>query len=191
MAGPAGVSPWWLRFVNQCDLIVAMDPLPQKRLATRAEARALSHPLRLRILRLCLDEPMTNRELAERLSEQPATVLYHVRTLHREGFLVREEERRGRRHAREFPYRSTRKSLTLELGLESGGHLAMVDAARAELAEAGPEAVLTMSRLGVRVPAGAIETLQAKAAEMFELAKSSEDPRGDAIGLFVVVHRRS
>lgn len=184
------VSGRWLRSVNQCALMTAMDVLTKRRLATRAEARALSHPLRLRILRLCLDEPMTNRQLAERLGEEPATVLYHVRTLHREGFLVREAERRGRRHAREFPYRSTRKSLTLELGLESGGHLAMVDAARAELAEGGPEAVLTMSRLGVRVPAEAIETLQAKAAEMFELAKSAEDPRGEAIGLFVLVHRR-
>lgn len=167
-----------------------MELPPGRRLATRAEARALSHPLRLRILRLCLDEPMTNRQLAERLGEQPATVLYHVRTLLREGFLVREAERRGRRQAREFPYRSTHKSLSLELGLESGGHLAMVDAIRAELGEAGPSAVLTMSRLGVRVPADVVETLQRKAAEMFDLAKASDDPRGEAVGLFVVVHRR-
>ena len=60
---------------------------PARRPATRAEARALAHPLRLRILRLCLDEALTNREIAERVREQPATVLYHVRTLVRNGFL--------------------------------------------------------------------------------------------------------
>jgi hypothetical protein len=31
---------------------------------TLQEARALAHPVRLRILRLCLDEAQTNKELA-------------------------------------------------------------------------------------------------------------------------------
>lgn len=165
--------------------------MPERRPATRSEARALSHPLRLRILRLCLDEALTNRELADRLGEQPATVLYHVRTLQKEGFLVREPERRGQRRAREFPYRSTRKSLALELGLEVGGHLAMVDAARAELAEAGPEAVLTMSRLGVRVPANELEALVKKVEGLFGDAAAADDPNGEPVGIFILLHRRT
>jgi len=36
----------------------------KKRQATAAEAKALANPLRLRILRLCLDEALTNKELA-------------------------------------------------------------------------------------------------------------------------------
>jgi DNA-binding transcriptional ArsR family regulator len=168
-----------------------MDAKAARRHATRAEARALSHPLRLRILRLCLDDALTNGELAERLGQQPATVLYHVRTLQREGFLVREPERRGQRRAREFPYRSTRKSLSLELGLEGGGHLAMVDAARAELADAGPEAVLTMSRLGVRLPATELEALLAKTEALVGAATGADNPDGEPVGIFIMVHRRS
>jgi DNA-binding transcriptional ArsR family regulator len=168
-----------------------MEPDSERRPATRGEARALAHPLRLRILRLCLDEALTNRQLAERLGEQPATVLYHVRTLVREGFLVREPERRGRRHARELPYRSTRKSLTLELGLEAGEHLAMLDAARAELAEAGPESVLTMSRLGVRLSPAQLESVVQGLKVLFDESAVSDDPAGEAVSLLVMLHRRS
>src|SRR4051794_4556913 len=65
-------------------LVGSVCPVPPKhsyRPATVEEHKALSHPLRLRILRLCLDEPKTNRELADRLDANPATVLHHVRTL--------------------------------------------------------------------------------------------------------------
>ena len=41
-----------------------------RRPATRAEARALAPTMRLRVLRLCLDEALTNRDLADRLSER-------------------------------------------------------------------------------------------------------------------------
>ena len=59
-----------------------------KRAATDAERRALASVLRLRILRMCLYEPLTNREIAERLGLNPATVLHHVRTLADQGFLA-------------------------------------------------------------------------------------------------------
>lgn len=164
---------------------------PERRPATRGEARALAHPLRLRILRLCLDEALTNRELADRLAEDPATVLYHVRTLVRNGFLSREEERRGRRGAREIPYRATRKSWTLSFGDDdSSGTLAMVDAARAELAEAGPDAVLTLSRLGSRVPAHRLEEIERAIVELVTRIHDADDPDGVPIGFLVALHRR-
>lgn len=162
-----------------------------RRPATRAEARALAHPLRLRILRLCLDEALTNRELADRLDEQAATVLYHVRTLERTGFLVREPERRGRRGAREIPYRSTRKSLRLEFGLDSGGHVAMIDAARAELADAGPEAVLTMSRLATRLKPEQLTTFVDQLTSLVNQAIAADEPEGEPIAIFVMVHGRA
>jgi len=167
-----------------------MTHFKEKRPATRAEARALAHPLRLRIIRLCLDQALTNRELAERLGEQPATMLYHVRTLLREGFLVREPERRGRRQARELPYRSTRKSLTLNLGPDSAVDLAIIDAVRSELAEVGPEALLTMSRLGVRLPPAMIDALVERMAELVREVARSDDEAGEPIALLVVAHRR-
>ena len=55
--------------------------------ATPDEARALANPLRLRILRLCLDPAMTNEELAARLGRDAGTVLHHVRLLVETGFL--------------------------------------------------------------------------------------------------------
>ena len=168
-----------------------MDEHQSKRPATRAEARALAHPLRLRIIRLCLDEALTNAELAARLGELPATVLYHVRTLFRQGFLVREPERRGRRSARELPYRSTRKSLTLDLGLDEAGHLAVVDAVRAELAESGPDALLTLSRLGVRLPPPALDELLGRINDLVRTAATADDPSGEAVGLLVLLHRRA
>lgn len=83
--------------------------------ATAAEAKALGHPLRLRILSLCHSESLTNKELADRLHVPPASVLHHVRTLVRSGFLVAEPERPGPRGSTLRPYRATGKSWALEV----------------------------------------------------------------------------
>lgn len=168
---------------------MALSP-PQRRPATRAEARALAHPLRLRILRLCLDDALTNRDLADRLGEQPATVLYHVRTLVRTGFLKRQPERRGRRGAREVPYRSTRKSWNLSFEPDLAGHVAMIDATRAELVESGPEAVLELVRLAVRLRPDRLEELGRRVVELVGEADAADDPDGEAIGILIAVHRR-
>src|SRR5882672_7388900 len=87
----------------------------KRRPATEAEARALASAIRLRIIRLCLDRPMTNKEIAARLDANPATTLHHVRKLVSTGFLEPQEERRGTRGAREVPYLSTGKSWTLDV----------------------------------------------------------------------------
>lgn len=72
-----------------------------------ARGRALSSPTRLRILRVCLHRPRTNKEIADALGISPAAALHHVRTLHRAGFLAAQEPRRGNRGAREIPYLAT------------------------------------------------------------------------------------
>ena len=161
-----------------------------RRPATRAEARALAHPLRLRILRLCLDEPLTNRELADRLDQQPATVLYHVRTLVRTGFLAPQAERRGRRGAREIPYLSTRKSWGLSIDGAADVNLAMIDALRAELVEAGSDGAVEIVRLAVRLRPEQLEALARRVKELVAEADAADDPAGDPIGLFVAVHHR-
>ena len=168
-----------------------MEPLGSgKRRATQAEIRALAHPLRLRIIRLCLDRPLTNREIAERLNEDAATVLYHVRTLERNGFLIRQAERRGRRGAREIPYLSTRKSVSLDLGLGSGVDAAMLEATRDEVIEAGPGAVLAMSRLGIRLPPERVEEFEARLESLVRDYAAAEDPDGEPVALMVLLHRR-
>lgn len=163
---------------------------PERRPATRAEARALSHPLRLRIIRLCLDQALTNRELADRLGEDPATVLYHVRTLVKTGFMVPEAERRGRRGAREIPYRSTRKSWSLTFEPDLAGNIAVIDAARAEIVEAGPDAVLQLVRLGIRLKPERLAQIDRRLGELINEALAEDDPDGEPIGILLAVHRR-
>ena len=164
---------------------------PSRRPATRAEARALAHPLRLRIIRLCLDEALTNRELATRLREQPATVLYHVRTLAKNGFLVPQEERRGRRGAREIPYLATRKSWTLDFQPRGSDHVVPVDAFRAELLEAGAASVLQSARLGVRLRPRDLARLQRRLQNAVMMAHDADDPDGEPVSLYVGLHRQS
>ncbi|GAA2174210.1 winged helix-turn-helix domain-containing protein [Agrococcus versicolor] len=77
-----------------------------------ARAKALGSPIRWRILRLCLHEPRTNRELAALLDRNPASMLHHVRTLVDAGYLAPQEARRGARGAREIPYLATRLTWT-------------------------------------------------------------------------------
>lgn len=81
--------------------------MPDSDAQLQARARALASPLRLRILRLCLHEARTNKELALELGVNPGSLLHHVRALVASGFLVAEEPRRGKRGAREVPYRAT------------------------------------------------------------------------------------
>lgn len=49
------------------------------------QLKALGHPLRLKVLQVLgdSDKPLTNRELAERLSVDPGHLHFHVRMLHR------------------------------------------------------------------------------------------------------------
>ena len=163
----------------------------ERRPATPEEARALSNPLRLRILRHCLDEPVTNEELARRLQRDPGTIRHHVRVLVDAGFLEPVDVRTGRRGALERPYRSTGKSWTLDVGaVDPTGTLPMVDAFRAELLESPAEAIVTGMRLGVRLSTEAQKELSERLAAVVEEFAARDDPEGEPIGIFVVAHRR-
>jgi DNA-binding transcriptional ArsR family regulator len=161
-----------------------------RRPATPEEARALANPLRLRILRLCLDEALTNKELAGRLGRDPGTTLHHVRMLVRTGFLAAEAERRGPRGTVERPYRATGKSWTLDVGDVPGGTLALVDAFRAEVAGLGRGDVLTLTRLGVRLTPEARDGLELRLARLADEVRRADDPAGEPYGFFLGLHRR-
>jgi DNA-binding transcriptional ArsR family regulator len=168
----------------------------ERRPATPDEARALANPLRLRILRLCLDRAMTNEELARRLGRDAGSVLHHVRMLVDTGFLAPEEERRGARGAIERPYRATGKSWTLDVGDAGGdgvatGTLALIDAFRAEVAEVGParDALVSVARMGVRLGPDAREAFSARIDELVADLKAADDPDGVAYGFLVGLHR--
>ena len=165
----------------------------ERRQATLEEARALAHPLRLRILRLCLDEALTNKELAERLDLHPGTVLHHVRTLVATGFLEEAEQRPGPRGTVEKPYRSTGKSwrLDVEDTGESGAlQQAMFEAVAAEVAEAGPEAVVESARMAMRLRPDQLDELLTRVRDLVQEYGLVDEPEGDRFAMLVVVHRR-
>ena len=161
-----------------------------RRPATADEAQALANPLRLQILRLCLDRGLTNEELAARLGRDPGTILHHVRKLVETGFLAPEAERRGARGSVERPYRATRKSWTLDVGDSPANHMAARDAFRNEWAEAGPKDVVTMTRAGLRVPKERFEAFLRQHAKLVQDLVEAEDPDGEPYGLFLGIHRR-
>ncbi|MGH9107781.1 MAG: helix-turn-helix domain-containing protein [Acidimicrobiales bacterium] len=169
-----------------------------RRGATVREARALAHPLRLRILRLCLDRALTNAELANALGERPATVLHHVRTLVGTGFLAEQRWRRGPRGSTEKPYRATGKSWYLEGAMadESGTMLrAVFQAVAAEVAEAGPGALVEGARMAIRLRPEQLDDLVARVRDLIARCGGPGDhlgdgpQEGDPYALLVVLHR--
>lgn len=165
---------------------------PERRPATDAERRALASVVRLRILRMCLYEPLTNRQLAERLAMNPATTLHHVRTLVDQGFLANCGVQRGRRGSREIPYRATGKSWNLELGHPSdagdASRRTLLQTFLAEVAEV-PDFDLDTSRLGLQLSAEHEAELRARLAALLdEFARRPHDPGGRRWSIFLAIH---
>lgn len=161
------------------------DAARERRPATTAEAKALASTLRLRILRMCIDEPLTNREIAETLGRNPATILHHVRTLVDTGFLEATEPRRGKRGAREIPYLSTGKSwYTQTPAIEN----TLLGTFLEELEQAPTEEV-AMTRLGLRLPPEELEEFRERVhALLNEFAERERDPDADAWSVFFTLH---
>ena len=158
---------------------------PTRRPATDAEAKALASSLRIRILRMCLDEPMTNAQLAARLGRDPASVLHHVRTLTTTGFLQALPARKGPRGARTVPYRATRKSWTLQ---GHGASRPMIDAFLESAGTLGDQD-LDISRLGLRLDeAGHAELVRRLDEVLQDFAAREPDPGGQPWSVFLAVH---
>ncbi len=172
-----------------------------RRPATLQEARALAHPLRIRILRLCLDHARTNSELAAAVGQRPATVLYHVRTLLRTGFLVEAPQRPGPRGTVEKPYRATGKSARLDdtmSGEDSAVLRAVVAAVAAEVDEAGPGALLRGVRMPLWLTPGQLSELLAQFRAVLDkfpgaasYLASPAPPGADPYALLLVLHKRA
>lgn len=160
-------------------------PRFERRPASDAEAKALASGLRLRILRLCIDEPLTNREIAEELGKNPATVLHHVRTLVDNGFLTPQEVRRGRRGAREIPYLTTGKSWYVQTPAAANR---ILEAFLSEIAEVPPERA-GMTRLGLRLPPEEMQEFRRRLDDLLqEFHDRGRDLEAEPWSLFVALH---
>lgn len=158
-----------------------------RRTATEAEARALASTVRLRILRACLDAALTNRQIAERVGRNPATVLHHVRTLVDTGFLAPQSARRGARGAREVPYRATGKSWLLDLQ-PTGERDHLLAAFLEEVAAVGQDR-LRSSRLGLRLSADELVEFQNRLqAVLDEYAARPPTPGGQRWSVYLGLH---
>lgn len=167
----------------------------ERRPATAEEARALAHPLRLRVLRLCLDRSLTNRQLADELQRDPGTVHHHVHVLLDTGFLEAEPVRKGASGALEKPYRSTGKSWEISVGTavegseEGVGPFASLEAFREEVHEAGPDSLLEATRLGLRLREEDAERLRLRVLEVLEEFAEYRDAEGEDHGVYFALHR--
>lgn len=162
-------------------------PLPEQGddAAVQARARALASPLRLRILRLCLHESRTNKELAEELGVNAGSLLHHVRSLVANGFLVAEPPRRGNRGAREVPYRAT--GLSWRTPSPGIGQL-LLDTFLMEIEGMDP-ADLNMSRLGLKLNAENRERFLEEIQNVLNRwAERDSDADGSPISIFFAEH---
>lgn len=156
------------------------------------EAKALAHPVRLRILRLCWKQELTNKQLADRLGRDPGTVLYHVRQLLDAGLLEQAPARNGDSGALEKPYRSKPRSWWLEdsENLDSEAAFAPVDAFQEELRAAGPSAVRTFARFALHLSADQAAELDRRIFAVLNEYLTTDDQRLDqpAHGGLIVLH---
>ncbi|WP_016698889.1 ArsR/SmtB family transcription factor [Actinoalloteichus spitiensis] len=158
--------------------------------ATEKQAAALASSVRLRIIRLLHGRELTNKELAERLDRDPATVLYHVRRLVAAGFLVAGRPRRGAKNARAIPYRSVELSCDLELGRAERERLSesMLAAFLAEVGSAAP-ATLRQSRLVLELDEdGREEFLGRLRGLLHEFADRRPGAGARRYGVYVALH---
>lgn len=168
-------------------------PRPRRR-ATAQEAKALAHPLRARILRLCGQQELTNKQLADRLGISPGSVFYHVRLLLESGLLLPGEVRTGVSGALEKPYRSTGASWWLDDPLGGAGadvRISPYAAFEQELAEAGPESVAFSTRITLHLSPAEARELDRKLLAVLDPYVESDHERLDrpALGGMIVFHR--
>lgn len=150
-----------------------------------ARMRALSSPLRLRILRLCAFEARTNKELAELLQINPGTMLHHVRTLVNTGFLAAETPRAGSQGAREIPYRATGLSWRTSM---PGGNFVLVETFLQQI-EGLADDDLDTTWMGLKLNEEHKEELQRRLYDLFnEFKERGPDADGDTYSLFTALH---
>lgn len=150
-----------------------------------AQAKALASPLRMRILRLCLHEARTNKELADALDLNPGSMLHHVRSLADTGFLRALEPRVGARGAREVPYLATRLSWRTPA---PGMSPVLIQTFLQEIDGLSPTD-LDVARLGLKLNRAHLAEFRQRLHNLLEeFAALPADEDGEPISLLTAIH---
>jgi len=152
------------------------------------QLKALGHPLRLRVLEMLGadgEEPMTNRELAQRLGVDPGHLHFHVKMLLRAGLIERAEGGSGR----EKPYRALARTVRVAPQLLHSSLASDLQAAMLEEVQHGFEAHqqsgFRSAQVTVRIsPEKALELI----TEFVEKARDSEESDAEPLVFTGVMH---
>jgi DNA-binding transcriptional ArsR family regulator len=143
------------------------------------QLKALGHPLRLKVLQVLADSerPLTNRDLAARLSVDPGHLHFHVRMLHRAG-LIELVECAGR----EKPYRPVAKQFKVGPEIRAAGLATELQAAQLRELQRGFELFAARgefrsaqlnTKIGIETMRELVDELVAKLNELEDDAEPS------------------
>ena len=152
------------------------------------QVRALSHPLRLRLLELFAERPRTTKQAAAELGEAPTRLYHHVAALERAGLVRLRETRRNRGTTKKYfeavADRLTAGAKGAAVGQKGAGraHAAMgfvlFDQARSELVHAlasgaveSPDPILAIRGV-LRLSRRAAKQLQKELLELLQRVQS-------------------
>lgn len=153
-----------------------------------AEAKALASSLRLRILRICLHESRTNKEIADVLGLNPGTTLHHVRKLVDTGFLVADSARVGARKSIEYPYRATGKSWHHSGPPSAGTASLILDTFLGEIEHIDPADLMSI-RLGVKMGEDGRNEFRRRLEELLnDFASRGPEPDGEPWSIYIGMH---
>ena len=151
------------------------------------QLKALGHPLRLRVLETLskdTDEPLTNRDLAQRLGVDPGHLHFHVRMLLRAGLIELASGGRGR----EKPYRAAARTVRVAPQLRamaSDVQAALLDEVQRGWTRWGPSGRFHGFQATARI---APERLQELMREFFERCRDAEDPSVEPLVVTGLIH---
>lgn len=163
--------------------------MPERRPASHLEAKALSHPLRVRLLTMLSTEELTTSELARRCGENPGTILYHLRVLVDAGLAETSALRIGARNSRELPYRSTGKANTMTFRdqLDAGSSVgeAIMQGALSSYYRAEPSDRFGEAVARIHLTPARLEELQQRLRAVIGEFRNDE---GEAVTMLVAFH---